>query len=718
MIPSHNQHRMTAAELADRLDAKPAGRGSWIARCPAHDDRDPSLSITEGDDRTLIHCHGGCSPAAVCAALGLSLSDLMPPGEGSGRNGRGRGVVNPRRNAATVQHSDSGAGCTLAQYAERKKLPEDFLRSLGLTDLSYKSRPAVGIPYRRGDGTEGPVRFRVRLHKVEDGDGRYAWRKGSKLEPYGLDRLDAARKAACVLLVEGESDCHTLWHHGVPALGLPGASSWKDAWAEHLDGIETVYLLVEPDQGGETLQAAMGKSPIRDRLRLVSLDGFEDPSELHISNPNGFTAALQAALDRSIAWTDVARKIADEAARTAWAECREIAAAPDILDRLAAFVAENGVAGEERLVKLLYLAVTTRLLERPVSVAVKGPSSGGKSFVVERVLAMFPETAYHALTAMSERALAYSEEPLAHRMLVIYEAGGMAGDMASYLMRSLLSEGRIRYELVEKTKDGMKPRLIEREGPTGLIVTTTATRLHPENETRLLSVTVSDTPEQTRRILFAATRPPADPADAHRWVAFQEWLGRQQADVLIPYAEALAKAIPPVAVRLRRDFPTVLSLIRAHALLHRVSRHRDGAGCIVANLEDYRVVRDLVEDLISEGVARTVKPEVREAVETVASLATQQGQTVTNAAVARELDLDPSATSRRLRGAADAGYVVNEESRRGKPAAYRIGEPMPDERDVLPKPEVLHDCTMDGEVEHPLPLSDDIDEPLDVDPFA
>jgi hypothetical protein len=64
---------------------------------------------------------------------------------------------------------------------------------------------------------------------------------------------------------------------------------------------------------------------------------------------------------------------------------------------------------------------------------------------------------------------------------------GLSGDFASYLVRSLLSEGRVRYETVEKTKDGLKPRLIEREGPTGLLVTTTAVKLHPENETRLLS---------------------------------------------------------------------------------------------------------------------------------------------------------------------------------------------------------------------------------------
>src|ERR687890_2756423 len=166
-------------------------------------------------------------------------------------------------------------------------------------------------------------------------------------------------------------------------------------------------------------------------------------------------------------------------------------------------LAKSGVAGETRTTKLLYLAVTSRLLEKPVSIALKGPSSGGKSHVVERVLSFFPESTYYALTAMSERTLAYSEEPIKHRFLVIYEAAGMSSEFATYLIRSLLSEGCVRYETVEKTSEGIRPRLIEREGPTGLIVTTTAVKLHPENETRLLSLTVTDTQEQTQAVMAA-----------------------------------------------------------------------------------------------------------------------------------------------------------------------------------------------------------------------
>jgi hypothetical protein len=215
----------------------------------------------------------------------------------------------------------------------------------------------------------------------------------------------------------------------------------------------------------------------------------------------------------------------------------------------------------------------------------KGPSSGGKSYLTEQVLRFFPESAYYALTAMSEHALAYSEEPLSHRFLVIYEAAGMNSDFQTYLIRSLLSEGKVRYETVEKTSEGMKPRLIERPGPTGLIVTTTAVRLHPENETRLISLTVTDTQQQTREVMAAlAEEAGGPPPDLRPWHALQEWLEGVERRVTIPYAKELAAKIPPVAVRLRRDFGAVLNLIKAGALLQQASRKRDREGRIIATI--------------------------------------------------------------------------------------------------------------------------------------
>lgn len=65
--------------------AKPNGRG-WLARCPAHDDRTPSLSIAQGDDgRALLHCHAGCEVKAICGALGIEERELFDASDASPR---------------------------------------------------------------------------------------------------------------------------------------------------------------------------------------------------------------------------------------------------------------------------------------------------------------------------------------------------------------------------------------------------------------------------------------------------------------------------------------------------------------------------------------------------------------------------------------------------------------------------------------------------------
>jgi hypothetical protein len=247
----------------------------------------------------------------------------------------------------------------------------------------------------------------------------------------------------------------------------------------------------------------------------------------------------------------------------------------------------------------------------------------------------------------------------------------------------------VRYETVEKTSEGMKPRLIEREGPTGLIVTTTAVKLHPENETRLLSLTVTDTQEQTRAVLAAlAEEAGGVGVDLKAWHALQTWLGGAEHRVWIPYRKKLAELIPPVSVRLRRDFGAVLNLIRAHALLHQASRERDDQGRIVATIEDYAAVRELVADLVSEGIEATVPKTVRETVEAVKGLGQDSnGEPVTATDLARVLKLDRSAVSRRVRNAKDRGYLRDFEENPRKPSRLVPGDDLPDDLQILPKPE-------------------------------
>ena len=54
--------------------------GQWSARCPAHPDKSPSLSVRETPEGSvLLHCFGGCEVAEIVAAMGLELHDLFPP---------------------------------------------------------------------------------------------------------------------------------------------------------------------------------------------------------------------------------------------------------------------------------------------------------------------------------------------------------------------------------------------------------------------------------------------------------------------------------------------------------------------------------------------------------------------------------------------------------------------------------------------------------------
>jgi hypothetical protein len=709
--------RFTCEQVALAALGEPAKRQGvelfWHCPHPErhnHGDRNPSLGVNPQKDvwkcwSENVGSKGGWSLAAFIA--GLDANDkpavkawlrehglLLPPKRVDPAAGGGGNSI-PSENDATPQHP---AGLTLEQYAAAKKLPDAFLRGLGLSTIHIGAQPAVRIPYKATDGFENAVRFRLAM----EGGDRFRWKTGSRPCLYGLERSREAREKGYVCVVEGESDRHTLCFHGFPALGLPGAGVWREEWAELLDGIPCIYVSVEPDQGGDAVLGWLSKSKIRERTKIVRLRTAKDASALYLASPPDFLRAWKEALARASPWAELARIEAENKSREAWQECAELGSCPNILARLPAAMKRLNVAGEERTVKLIYLAVTSRLLSKPISVAVKGPSAAGKSYIVEQTLRLFPGNACHTLSAMSERALAYSEEPLQHRMLVLYEAAGLSSAFASYLVRSLLSEGRVRYETVEKTSGGLRPRLIEREGPTGLIVTTTHVHLHPENETRFLSVTVDDSQEQTRAVL-SALADEGNSSEPHpflqEWRALQRWLESAQRTVTIPYAKALADLISPHAVRLRRDFGALLNLIRAHALLHQVNRQRDSRGCIVATLADYAAAHSLIGEIVSEGVELSVSNATRETVEAVTKLCADGAEGVSVSGVADHLKVHRSTASRRVEVALSKGYLKNLEDKRGRPFRLVLGDPMPDAAELLPGPEKVRCRIVGGDSE-------------------
>ncbi len=654
---------------------------SYMAICPAHNDQNPSLSITIKLDRILIHCHGGCKLNDVLKEVGLTMKDLN-------LKNNNKSVGDTMDNS--LQHCN---GCTMEEYSEAKGISVNFLKKLGLKNNRYGGMTRVKIPYMNGKGEESAIRYRINL----EGGDKFRWMKGAKVSLYGLWKLDEAKKKDYVILVEGESDCHTLWYNGFPAIGIPGANNWKEERdVSYFKDIKTIYLVNEPDQGGDTLIDTFKKSSLADKVKVIQLGKYKDPSEMFIAKPKGFKTFMEKKLESAKPLKEYLDREKRELRKELYKKCRDIANATNVLDLLIEDISKRGLVGEEKLVKALYLSLTTRLFERPVSTVIKGLSSSGKSCIMADVLKYFPPEAYYDVTAVSEKALIYSKESYKHRFIIFFEASGMKPGFQEYIMRTLLSEGRIVYEPTIPAEDGnFTTKKIEKEGPTGFITTTTRISLHKENETRYLPFTTTDTNEQTSDVCVEIAKKERDGIEKKNydysvWQAYQSWLSLKTNKVKIPYAVILAKSVDTRAVRTRRDVGKMFSLIKAHAILHQINRKKDSDGYIIASKKDYATVYRLIAASISAEVEASVPKVVRETVMAVKKLnKNNQYESVSLTQLAEYLNLDKSAVQRRVSNAIKKGYLVNKEERKGMTAKLELGESMPKNRNTLPTPKDL-----------------------------
>ena len=580
-------------------------------------------------------------------------------------------------------------GLTLEDYATAKCLPPDFLKSMGVQQYTWSDgHPYLQMAYLAEDGST--LLAARQRHAIDE---PCKWRSGDKAQLYGLPYLADARLTGRVTICEGESDWQTLRYHAIAALAVPGASVWRPEWDDYLEGFEVVYVVVEPDRGGEAMQRWAARSRARERIRFIfTTPELKDPSAVHIDGPDAFTERWASLVEQAVPLPEIERQANEVVLKEALAVSAKLRRDPAILETLVKALHDDGVVGEPRPLKLLYLSATSRLLPHPVSAVMKGPSSAGKSFLVNSLLERyFPTEAYHVLTAMSDRALIYSEIDLRHRVLVLHEAAGL-GELAEYFVRSYQSEGHLRYETVEATAAGIRPRVVEKEGPVCLLLTTTAVGLHAENETRLFSIPVSDSAAQTKAIFHAQAREDEpSPGKYEPWQALQRVLTGEGLAVTVPFGVALAELTKPAGVRMRRDFKALLNLVRAHALLQSHLRDRDDRGRVIATYDDYRIVHELTADLIGEGVQAAVPRTIRETVEAVERLRGGGLWQVRITLVAGELGIDKSAASRRVAAAVAAECLINE-APEGRPALLRPGDPMPEERLVLPTPEQLAGC--------------------------
>jgi len=283
MVTSSVQQSHPPVEtVLDRLKGVRTSLRGWVACCPAHHDREPSLSIGLGEEgQILLNCFAGCPLDRIVEAMGITVAELFPKAPSAS----GSQPEQTHRNVLS-----------LLDLALDKMLPWKYLLNLGVTE---KKAGCLQIPYHLPDGTPAP-RHRLRTALIAR-QGSH-WSKGQgEIVPYGLERLEEARKAGYLVIVEGESDCWTLWYHHFPALGLPGVEMVSALKEAYLADIERVYIMQEPDAAGarfvKHLQQRLQTWKWPGKVYVISLVDAKDPNELHKKHWKGFKAAFQQALD-------------------------------------------------------------------------------------------------------------------------------------------------------------------------------------------------------------------------------------------------------------------------------------------------------------------------------------------------------------------------------------------------------------------------------------
>lgn len=243
--------------VLNRLEGvRQTGSDRWQARCPAHDDRHPSLSISIGDNgAVLLHCHANCAVENILAQLGLSVRDLFPARDD--RDGYVR-AAHRRKPAA----GNGAARKIVASY--------DYVNAEG--DLLFECVRFI------------PKDFKQRR---PDDKGGWIWNlKGIQLLLYRMPDLLSSRETdadAWVFVCEGEKDCDRLATMGFIATCNPmGAGKWKDEYSETLRG-RRCCIIADKDEPGRrhVQQVATSLANVAADVRVIECpgDGVKDASD-------------------------------------------------------------------------------------------------------------------------------------------------------------------------------------------------------------------------------------------------------------------------------------------------------------------------------------------------------------------------------------------------------------------------------------------------------
>jgi DNA primase catalytic core len=300
------------------------------------------------------------------------------------------------------------------------------------------------------------------------------------------------------------------------------------------------------------------------------------------------------------------------------AEAQAFLKRADLLDAIAADIGALGYVGEEIPKRLTYLIAISRKLSGPLAGVIMSQSGVGKSALMEKVAELAPPEEVIVYTRITPQALYYMEtRSIAHKLIVFSEEEGLSE--AEYSVRELISAKQLR--LAATMKDPATGRMRTEEyvvnGPVAMLFSTTSPRIHYENATRFLALSLDESIEQTRRIQAAQRRART----------MEGILGRSSTSAIVRRhrnAQRLLEPLPVIIedveqiefpahwIRTRREHEKFLTVVEALALLYQKQREirtapdADAAGiatrCIVATRADVDTAARLLGDLMRQAI--------------------------------------------------------------------------------------------------------------------
>lgn len=392
-----------------------------------------------------------------------------------------------------------------------------------------------------------------------------------------------------------------------------------------------------------------------------------------------------------------------EDAKEAFARCERLTQYRSMLQEFLREISRVGLIGEKRNSAIGFLVATSRNLENPTSLAFRGQSGSGKSNLADTVLKFIPVGDVYQSTTLSNTSLVYSPEDFRHRIIVVPELAGLGSEdnEGLYNIREFLTRNKISKTATQDAIKGggrVAPR-VEKEGPISLITTTTHLNILEDLNTRLIVVNVDESEEHIRLVAKRSRRAKKVQV-SKEWLYLQQWLDlKRQINgafmVDIPYIEAMVDLMPPAVFkqsRANRDIDHVIGLIEAHTILHHINRDMTSNGEYRATLDDYTVVRQLMNDVLGETLHLTVPDGIRKIVDAVEKLAPNPAMSVNALQLANFVALDPKTVKRFASTAVRLGYLKGETDYRTKKLYLSRDSTcidLPRYLHVLPQSEVL-----------------------------